>query len=122
LAHQHLTIPARTAKFAAFAVARLTVNFAAVSMSEEATRRAPMWNLKQMVDRYNSVVAKFGDETPLASFGLQPQETETLFNVMDEDYHISRFLHFSKREGTSYLISGSEATHVSIDPAIQSIL
>ena len=79
-------------------------------------------NLKQMVDRYNSVAAKFGDEIPLTSFGLQPQETETLFNVLDEDYHISRFLHFSKREGTAYIISGSEATHISIDPAIQSIL
>ena len=91
-------------------------------MSEEAARRAPMLNLRQMVDRYSSVAAKFGEEIPLASFALQPQETEALFNAMDEDYHISRFLHFSKREGTAYNVSGSPVTHVSIDAEIESIL
>ena len=54
--------------------------------------------------------------------GSRRNETQNLFNTLDEDYHMSRFLHFSNKEGKSYLISGTEITHVSIDATIQSIL
>jgi hypothetical protein len=91
-------------------------------MSEEATRRAPMLSLKQVVERYRAAASRFGDAVPLSSFGLTQQETQNLFSALDEDYHISRFLQFPRQEGTAYTISGSEATHVAIDAAIETIL
>jgi len=90
-------------------------------MNEEAAKRAPMLTLQQVVDRYHALSPGF---TPVAlsAFGFTQDETQNLFNTLDEDYHISRFLHFSNKEGKSYLISGTEVTHVSIDATIQSIL
>jgi hypothetical protein len=42
--------------------------------------------------------------------------------MLDEDYHISRFFHFSKAAGQSFQISGFAQTHISIDAEIQEIL
>jgi hypothetical protein len=81
-----------------------------------------MLSLSNVVDRYASMVRNFGDPVGLAAFGLTREETQTLFTSLEEDYHISRFLHFSKQEGTSYIVSGDAATHVSIDAAIRSVL
>ena len=81
-----------------------------------------MLSLKQVVERYRTAAEKFGDAVSLSSFGLTPQETQNLFSSLDEDYHISRFLQFSRQEGTAHIISGSEATHVAIDAAIETIL
>lgn len=81
-----------------------------------------MLSLKQVVERYRAAAAKFGDAVPLSSFGLTPDETQNLFAALDEDYHISRFLQFSKQEGTAYIISGSEATHVAISAEIETVL
>ena len=80
-----------------------------------------MLTLQQVVDRYHALSPEF---TPVAlsAFGFTQNDTQNLFNALDEDYHISRFLHFSNEEGKSYLISGTEVTHISIDSAIQSIL
>jgi len=58
----------------------------------------------------------------LSSFALSPAETERLFSGYDEDYHISRFFHFSQDAGTPFFINGFPATHVAIDSEIQSIL
>jgi hypothetical protein len=91
-------------------------------MTDEAAQRAPMLSLKQIVERYLAVALKFGNVVPLSAFGLTPEETERLFSALDEDYHISRFLHFSLDKGESYAISGWQASHVSIDPSIESIL
>jgi hypothetical protein len=91
-------------------------------MSEEAARRAPMMTLKEVVERYLSAAPTFGDPIALSTFNLSPEETQNLFGALDEDYHISRFLHFSNEEGKSYLISGSPMTHVAIDSEIQTIL
>lgn len=81
-----------------------------------------MMNLHELNERYKTIAASPGAEVALASFGLTDGETETLFSGLDEDYHISRFLHFSEKEGKSYSISGERVTHVSIDPEIQEIL
>ncbi|HYW66171.1 MAG TPA: hypothetical protein VFB10_05645 [Candidatus Dormibacteraeota bacterium] len=81
-----------------------------------------MLSLREVVDRYLAVAGGFGQPVPLSAFQLSPAETHMLFNVFDEDYHLSRFLHFSQVEGESYLISGETVTHLSIDPAITSIL
>ncbi|MGB7435391.1 MAG: hypothetical protein WBR26_19585 [Candidatus Acidiferrum sp.] len=91
-------------------------------MSGEAADRAPMLNLVEVVERYAALARNFGDAVPLAGFGLNLTETQNLFSSLDEDYHISRFLHFSRAEGQSYTISGEPATHVSIDPSIRSML
>jgi hypothetical protein len=81
-----------------------------------------MVTLKTLVDRYNGLAK--GSSTPVAlvDFGLSPSETEKVFNGLDEDYQISRHLHFSKVEGKSYTISGQEVTHLAIDPAISNLL
>jgi len=81
-----------------------------------------MSSLRELVDRYLSAAAKFGDPVALSSFGFNQSETERLFSGYEEDYHISRFFHFSQDQGTPYLINGFPATHVAIDAEIQSIL
>ena len=91
-------------------------------MSAEGARRAPMMPLRELVDRYLSAAARFGIPVALSSFALSPAETERLFSGYDEDYHISRFFHFSQDVGTPLSINGFPATHVAIDREIQSIL
>jgi hypothetical protein len=92
------------------------------AMPSEATRREPMMPLRELVDRYLSVAGRFGAPVALSSFALSQSETERLFSGYEEDYHISRFLHFSQDAGTPFSINGFPATHVSIDAEIQSIL
>jgi hypothetical protein len=91
-------------------------------MSSEATRRAPMMPLRELVDRYLSTAGNFGNPASLSSFGFNQSETERLFSSYDEDYHISRFFHFSQEEGAALSINGFPATHVAIDAEIKSIL
>jgi len=91
-------------------------------MSSEASRGAPMMPLRELVDRYLSAAASFGVPVALLSFALSHSETERLFSSYDEDYHISRFFHFSGDAGTQFSINGFPATHVAIDSEIQSIL
>jgi hypothetical protein len=90
-------------------------------MSSEATRRAPMMTLRELVNRYLSA-ASFGVPVALSSFALSHSETERLFSSYDEDYHISRFFHFSGDAGTQFSINGFPATHLAIDAEIESIL
>ena len=91
-------------------------------MSSEATRQAPMMPLRQLVDRYCALAGEFGLPVPLAAFQLGPVETERLFSSYDEDYHISRFFHFSEGAGEKFSINGIPATNVSLDPEIETIL
>ncbi len=81
-----------------------------------------MMTLKMIVGRYNSLAGQRGAPVALGDFGLSPDETQSLFSALDEDYHISRHLHFSNLEGQTYKISGEEVTHVAIDGAIASLL
>lgn len=83
---------------------------------------APMLTLRQVVDRYLQIAGSFGAPVSLDAFGLSPDDTRLLFSALDEDYHISRFLHFSSEPGSSYLVDGFPATHLSIDADVQSIL
>jgi hypothetical protein len=91
-------------------------------MSAEATRRAPMMPLGELVQRYVSLAGAFGKPVALSSFHLTPAETERLFSSYDEDYHISRFFHFSEAHGAKFSINGIPATHVSLDAEIETIL
>ena len=81
-----------------------------------------MLSLREVVDRYLAVARSFGQPVALSAFQLSPAEIQMLFSMLDEDYHLSRYLHFSNIAGEAYLISGEAVTHLSIDPAIQSIL
>lgn len=78
--------------------------------------------LRELVEKYLAIAGGFAFLAPLADFALSKSATESIFSAFDEDYHISRFLHFSQVSGPSYNIDGFEQTHVSIDAEIQSIL
>ena len=81
-----------------------------------------MMQLQELVDRYRSLAGGYGEPVALSAFQLKPSETESLFSGYDEDYHISRFFHFSEAGGEKFSINGIPATHVSLDAEIQSIL
>ncbi len=81
-----------------------------------------MTHLREIVEKYKDVAGGFGNPIPLGSFGLGREDTEHLFGVFDEDYHISRFFHFSQTTGTLFQINGFPQTHVSLDAEIQGIL
>lgn len=91
-------------------------------MSTEATRRAPMMPLSDLVSRYLFLAGEFGKPVSLSSFQLSPAETERLFSSYEEDYHISRFFHFSEAEGVQFSINGIPVTHVSLEAEIETIL
>jgi len=84
--------------------------------------------LRELVETYREQAGGFGRTVPLASFGLSPDETSRQFSIFDEDYHISRFLHFTlatavaKTDTQTYLINGFPQSHVSVDAAVESLL
>jgi hypothetical protein len=87
-----------------------------------AARRQPM-DLREIVEKYKAMADDFGQPVELARFGFSQEETEKLFGVFDEDYHISRFFHFTNDPGTAaYSINGFPQTHVAIDAAVSDIL
>jgi hypothetical protein len=85
-------------------------------------------SLRDVVEKYRRLAGGFGRTLALAAFGLSPQETERVFGIFDEDYHISRFFHFSlqpaaqERSAQSYRINGFPQTHVALDAQIEAIL
>jgi len=78
--------------------------------------------LRQAVEKYLSVAGSYGRPVALSSLGLSREEIETTFGHLDEDYHISRFIHFQCAVGANFSINGFPQTHVSIDQGIQSAL
>jgi hypothetical protein len=78
--------------------------------------------LSGLVERYLAASGGYGKAAALSAFGLSRAETESAFSQFDEDYMISRFLHFSRQSGEPYRINGFPQTHVTIHAAIQSIL
>jgi len=91
-------------------------------MSAESARRAPMMSLEELYRVYTTIAGKPGEPVPLSAFKLSVEETEKIFSIFDEDYHISRFFHFSEAGAEKFSINGEAATHVAIDPEISSIL
>ena len=82
----------------------------------------PAMNLREIVEKYLALAGEFGRPAPLGGFGLGREETERVFGIFDEDYHISRFFHFSNFGGDTYQINGFPNTHVTLDAEIQTIL
>jgi hypothetical protein len=91
-------------------------------MCAEAVRRALSMTLGELVEKYRSLASGFGAAVPLSAFGLSTEEAQRIFSAYDEDYHISRFFHFSQQTGPAITINGFPATHVSLDAEIESIL
>jgi hypothetical protein len=91
-------------------------------MSAKAARRGQMMTLRELVGRYKAIAGEFGKAVPLAAFELPVAETERIFSSYDEDYHISRFFHFTQSGGTRFSINGIPVTHVFLDAEIESIL
>jgi hypothetical protein len=91
-------------------------------ISAEAARRAPLMPLGELVRLYRKHAGDFGKPVALSVFGLAHAETERLFSGYDEDYHISRFFHFTEGGGEDFSINGFSATHVSLDAEIETIL
>lgn len=81
-----------------------------------------MWNVGELVERYISLAGEFAKPVPLSNFSLSEAELVRLFEGFDEDYHISRYLHFSKVGGTAYRIGTESVTHLSIEASIKEIL
>jgi hypothetical protein len=79
-------------------------------------------NLREIVEKYLAIAGDYGRPAALADFGFDPAQTERIFAALDEDYHISRYFHFSRVFGAAYKINGFEHTHVSIDAEIQEVL
>lgn len=90
-------------------------------MGSGAPGHALMLSLKELVERHTTLAGTLGEPVPLSAFGLNESETQNAFSALDEDYHISRFLHFSNADGKRYTINGETVTHVAIDPAISSL-
>ena len=78
--------------------------------------------LRTIVEKYLALAGAYGQAVPLAGFGLGREETERVFSILDEDYHISRFIHFSNATGEAFEINGFPHTHVTIDAGIAQIL
>ena len=82
--------------------------------------------LPEVVKKYLAVAGSYGKSVTIASLEIPREETERVFDFLDEDYHISRFFHFRDVSGgnvsTTFLINGFPQTHISIDQEIQSIL
>ena len=81
-----------------------------------------MMALPDLYRLYTTIAAKPGEPVPLSAFKLSVPEIEKIFSAFDEDYHISRFFHFSESGGEKYTIDGEPVTHIAIDPGISSIL
>lgn len=79
-------------------------------------------SLRELVEKYVAAAGGYGKSIAIGSLGLSREETERVFDVLDEDYHISRYFHFSNAVGASFQINGFPQTHISIDAEIQSIL
>jgi hypothetical protein len=78
--------------------------------------------LAQLVARYLELAGRFGAPVALSAFGLTGAEVEKVFSGYNEDYHISRFFHFTNNAGTVYRIDGEPVTHIAIYAEINSIL
>jgi len=90
-------------------------------MSGSSAKRVGM-QLSELVERYLALADDFGAPVALDRFALGEKETERLFGAFDEDYHISRYFHFTLAEGARFAINGEPETHVSIDAEIRAIL
>jgi hypothetical protein len=85
----------------------------------------PILTLREVVERYRAIAGGFGKPAALSAFGLEREVAERLFSAFDEDYHISRFFHFSLDPAArepAFSINSFPQSHVSLDAEIETIL
>ena len=78
--------------------------------------------LRELVKKYLAISGGYGKFAAISSLGLPRFEAEKVFDILDEDYHISRFFHFRNEGGEAYEINGFPQTHFSIDSEVEYIL
>ena len=78
--------------------------------------------LSELIRRYLAGAGGYGKFMAISSLGLSRSEAEKAFDILDEDYHISRFFQFRNENGEAYDINGFPQTHFAIDSEIESIL
>lgn len=81
--------------------------------------------LREVVERYRAIAGGFARPIAIGAFGLPRADSERLFSAFDEDYHISRFFHFTldpADAAETLSINSFPQSHVSIDAEIESIL
>jgi hypothetical protein len=78
--------------------------------------------LREIVDKYLAAAGGYGKTVPLSSLGISRADAEKAFDILDEDYNISRYFHFQCAAGANFTINGFPQSHLSIDPEIQTIL
>jgi len=78
--------------------------------------------LQELVTKYLAAAGAYGKAAAIASLGGERAEIERMLSACDEDYQISRFLHFRNAGEDGYNINGFPQTHLVIDSEIQSIL
>jgi hypothetical protein len=78
--------------------------------------------LREAVEKYLQLAGGYGKPLAISRFGLPKADAEKLFSTFDEDYHISRYFHFSNTAGEAFNVNGFPQTHVLIDAEIQSTL
>src|SRR5258708_12565049 len=79
-------------------------------------------NLREIVEKYLALAGGYGRPVALADFGFDRAQTERVFAAFDEDYHISRYFHFSRTAGPAYTINGFVHTHASINSQTLTVL
>jgi hypothetical protein len=79
-------------------------------------------DVREAIGKYLAAAGGYGRPAALSALGLTAAQIEKIFGALDEDYNISRYLHFQCAAGANYNINGFPQTHLSIDSEIQTIL
>ena len=82
-------------------------------------------DLNGVVKKYRELAGGFGAAVSLSDFGFPRADAERFLSDLDEDYQISRFLHFQNREAENFSvfrINGFPQTHITLDAEIESLL
>lgn len=79
-------------------------------------------SLRDLVKKYLAISGGYGKFMAISSLGVSHSEAEKAFDILDEDYHISRFFQFRNESGEAYEINGFPQTHFAIVAEIESIL
>jgi hypothetical protein len=88
---------------------------------------AKVVKLTGIIERYKQLTGgAWGRLAALQEFGLTREEAEQAFSALDEDYHISRYFHFSDERKSAaeaaFSVNGFPQTHVSLDKEIEELL
>ena len=58
-------------------------------------------SLSELVKKYLAISGGYGKYIAISSLGLSRSEAEKAFDILDEDYHISRFFQFRNEQWRS---------------------